>query len=285
MAFRDGGPSSMRTTMICTAILMVLTCTTLYNVNRYSISKSELAVGSIEQRRSKTDTLAQPSTWYMPGNPKVNSMGFEWADAQRQSPTSIYTSSTSDAPANIIYQSPSYSYSENGQENAQAPDTIYQSIGTTQSYNSQPISNDYIPQYTRIWNSPEPTTAPDFVPQMIGTVINARGRTSRAPATPSRRLSARARTQALSSIFDEPSSAHLDAIQKELDDLKDPAQRRRLHAVHPAAGALRFAVVNGPLAAMVDRRRKLRALQWHTAGVGPAPTAPPRAPTHRADPR
>jgi hypothetical protein len=277
MAFRDGGP--LQLPMICTFTLMVLTCTTLIHVNLYSTSRSELAVRDSEARRSKTYKLTQPSTWYIPGNPKVNSMGFEWADAQRQSPTSVYTSSTNDAPADIIYQSPTYSYIENGHANDPASDTMYQSIGTTQSYNSQPASNDYIPQYTRIWNSPEPTTASDFIPQMIGNVVNARGRAGPAPAGPARRLSTRARTQALLNIFDEPSTAHLDAIQKELDNLKDPAQRRRHHAVHTAAGTMRFAAVGGPLRAMMDRRRNLRAWQWHTAGPSPprAPTALPRS--------
>jgi hypothetical protein len=283
MAFRDGGPpSQLRIPMICTAVLMLLTCTTLFHVNPFSISESELTIRNSEPRRSKTDKLAQPSTWYIPGNPKVNSMGFEWADAQRQSPSSVYTSSTSAAPADIIYQTPTYAYTENN-PNGPAPDTMYQSTGTTQSYNSQSASYDYIPQYTRIWNSPDQSTGQsDFVPQMIGTVVNARGRAGRrAPARSSRRLSSRARTQALLSIPDEPSSARLDAIQKELDDLKDPAQRRR-HRVHAAAGAPRFAAVGGPLAATVDRHRRLRAWQQHTAGGPRAPAAPPRAPAPRA---
>jgi hypothetical protein len=91
--------------------------------------------------------------------------------------------------------------------------------------------------------------------------------------------------QSLLSI-DEPWNANLDAIQKELDDLQDPAQRRRHRAAHAASDALKFAAASDPLAAMADSQRKLHAWQWHTAGAQ-RPRAHPRCPPRaaRAAPR
>ena len=201
-----------RRTLFAT-ITSFLSLTLLIHLNQKNIISL-----SVVTHMTPTSKLTEPSTWYFPSSPTVNTMGFEWADAERQTPTSVYKSSTIDSPSDIIYQSPSYTYSETASNNY--PDIVYQNVGTTQSYDSQPAPIDYIPQYTRIWNSQEEMSDPssDTIPQMIGSTVNARARTGhRGQAMQS------ARTQALYSVFDAPAHSRLDSIQAELDALKDPS--------------------------------------------------------------
>ena len=187
---------------------------------------------SVRDPSISTSKLSQASTWYFPASTKVNTMGFEWADAERQIPTTVYTGSSDEVPSDIIYQSPSFTYAQNSANSA--PDIIYQSTGTTQSYESQPSQGDYIPQYTRIWSSPQEgsSQASYTIPQMTGTTVSTRVR-----AVPGGAARLSSRTQALYSTYDAPAHSRLDSIQAELDALKDPGQLRRHRPSSPPVAA------------------------------------------------
>jgi hypothetical protein len=195
-------------------LLSVCTLLILYTNDMDSTVK----LSAKQTRTMRTSSLTQDSTWYFPANNKVNTMGFEWADAERQIPTTVYTGSIGGYPSSdTIYQSPFATYT--GDYATSSPDIIYQSTGTTQDYGAKPLQDDNIPQYIPIWNSPEEKNPDlDIIPQMIGKTVSARAK----------RVGA-ARTQSLYNIFDAPAHSRLNAIQAELDALKTPDQLRLHH--------------------------------------------------------